>query len=159
MCMKGGLIHQSHDEVKDELCFLAECALTPSAVRDEPLISMSHNRHEGEGNILHENHGDILIRGLWQRGTESILDVQVVHLEAPSYIKRKSDKVLASLERAKQGKYECDCHVVQQTFSPFVLSADGMMGDRVNGVMSQLARLLAKKWHKPYSVHYLSYVH
>ena len=45
------------------LGFLAEKALSPSAFRDEPLISFSQNAQRDEEPILHENRGDLLIRG------------------------------------------------------------------------------------------------
>ena len=37
--MKGGLVHLRHNEIRDELAYLASQALSPSAVRDEPLIN------------------------------------------------------------------------------------------------------------------------
>ena len=150
-CKKGGLVHMRHNEVRDELGFLAECALSPSNVRDEPLINISHCEHRGEGKVLHENRGDLMIRGLWERGLESIVDVQVTNLESPSYRNRKPDKVIEGLEKRKKEKYEQDCLDIRRSFTPFITSVDGLHGRLATGVLKQLAKLLAKKWRKPYS--------
>ena len=42
-CKHGGLVIIRHNEIRDELGHLASLALTPSAVRDKPLIHHSHN--------------------------------------------------------------------------------------------------------------------
>jgi hypothetical protein len=50
-CKKGGLVIFRHNEIRDELVNLAGKALTPSAVRDEPLIKPSRVK-ESEKRML-----------------------------------------------------------------------------------------------------------
>jgi hypothetical protein len=45
-CKVGGLITLRHDEIANELAYLSDKALVPSAKRDEPLIHPdSHSLH------------------------------------------------------------------------------------------------------------------
>ena len=46
-CRKG-IIIQHHDVVKQELVYLMSVALSPSAVRDKPVIYVSQNMQEGD---------------------------------------------------------------------------------------------------------------
>jgi hypothetical protein len=112
-CKKGGLVISRHNEIRDELVDLASKALTPSAVRDEPRIHTSRpavqlstsdqypvtrNLRKRQG----EERGDVLIRGLWQQGTDAIIDVRITDLDAKSNISRAPMKVLAAHEREKK---------------------------------------------------------
>eukprot|EP00978_Attheya_sp_CCMP212_P007141 scaffold16612_cov35-Attheya_sp.AAC.2 len=77
-CKKGGLVIARHNEVKDELEFLATLATSPNAVCDEPFIFpgqatngesncesnacphvQSSNNNEGD-------RGDLLLRAIWE---------------------------------------------------------------------------------------------
>lgn len=42
-CKKGGLVTVRHNEVRDELAYLATLATSSSRVRDEPLIQICHS--------------------------------------------------------------------------------------------------------------------
>jgi hypothetical protein len=83
----GGLVTSRHNDIRDELSDLASKAFIPSAVRDEPKIYFSrsvekktaldqpnpsdtHNLPKTQG----EDRGDLMIRGLWARGTDCIID-------------------------------------------------------------------------------------
>ena len=115
-CKSGGLVISRHNEIRDKLVDLASRAFTPSAVRDEPKIypcrpavelrttdqqPVIRNlcKHQGE------ERGDVLIRGLWQKGTDAIIDVRITALDAKTYISRSPMKVLAQHEREKKWKY------------------------------------------------------
>ena len=76
----------------------------------------------------------------------------MTNLETKSNAERKPDSVLKTLEQRKKGKYEKDCANVNRSFSPFVLSVDGMHGKLAKSVMRQIASLIAKRWRKPYTV-------
>ena len=71
-CKKGGLVISRHNEIRDELIHLAGKALTPSAIRDEPLIQSGRNakgksetttKEESEKMAENDDRGDILLRG------------------------------------------------------------------------------------------------
>ena len=167
-CKVGGLIHQRHDEIKFELMEWASKALTPSAVRVEPLIHTDSTPDEGtktngkskpEAKTNHHcNHsandgqrGDVLVRGLFQRGTECIIDVRVTDLDSISQRSTDPDKVLRKHEKQKKSKYLQACLEQRRTFCPFVVSTDGVLGFEANCLMKRIAAKLAVKWKLPYS--------
>ncbi len=111
-----------HNEIRDELSDLASKALVPSAVRDEPRIHTScavekKTVLEAPGcpvsrnlrKSLGEERGDVLICGLWARGTDCIIDVRVTNTDAKSNLSRDPAKVLEQHEREKKKKYLKDC--------------------------------------------------
>lgn len=114
-CKKGGLVIFRHNEIQDELMNMAGKALTPSAVRDGPLIKTGRVneslRATPNDTIRQQNTeksatgedacGDLLIRGFWARGTDCILDVHVTDTDAKSYCKQPPAKVLESQEKKK----------------------------------------------------------
>ena len=103
-CRRGGLIIQRHDAIKHEVGYLAESALSPSSVRDEPTINCSQETGTSEGGADSGERGDLMIRGMWENGTDCIIDLVVTNLESASHSKRAPMKVLATLEKAKKEK-------------------------------------------------------
>jgi hypothetical protein len=96
-CKKGGLVISRHNEIRDELSDLASKALSRSAVRVEPKIhtcrspevkSDEENKENSAKRLFRNNRdedrGDILIRGLWARGTDCIIDVRITDVDAKS---------------------------------------------------------------------------
>ena len=153
-CKKGGLVILCHNEIKFELQDLAARALIPSVVRDEPQIypGRSSDVEETEGaSTQTEERGDLLIRNLWERQRDCILDVRVTNLDAASNIHRKSEAVLLSHEHEKKKKYLQACLDQRHHFSPFVVSCDGMLGKEAKSVLQNLAGSLSKKSGKSYS--------
>ena len=69
-----------------------------------------------------------------------------------SYDSRDPAKVLASHGQQKKKKYFENCLQQCCSFSPFVISADGLLGFEAKNILKQLARLLVTKWERPYSV-------
>jgi hypothetical protein len=163
-CPKGGLVISRHDEIRDELIDLASKTFSPSAVRDEPKIQKSRNPEvksdeENKDNSMkrlfrnnrNEDRGDILIRGLWERGTDCIIDVRVTDVDAKSNRSKDPHKVLAAHEREKKKKYLGACLEQRRHFSPFVVSTDGLLGKEAKMLLKKLSARLAEKWEKPYS--------
>ena len=78
---KVDLVHQRHDTYAREFgCFL-EAGLTPSAVRNEPLIKTGCARVGGEGSNeddAAELQGDISAFGFWGRGKTAVFDKRIV---------------------------------------------------------------------------------
>ena len=174
-CKKGSLILLRHNEIRDELAFLASQALTPSSVRDEPFIypcrpatmesspatglpattdpatppsPVERNLRKNAGSA---ERGDILIRNCWTQGTDCIIDVRVTDTDAASYRSRPPEKVLAEHERAKKRKYLEACQAQRRDFTPFVVSADGLLGKEAKTLLRQLSSRLAEKYEKAYS--------
>ena len=164
-CKVGGLIIQRHDEINQELASLSTMALRNSSVRAEPLINPGSadkvkKSPPKQGSPTpdtppespdNRDRGDLLVRNLWKQGSDCIIDVRVTNLDAPSYASRDPASVLASHKKQKKKKYVEEFLMQRRTFSPFVLSSDGMLGFEANNVLKQLARILADKWDRPYS--------
>ena len=166
-CKKGGLIFWRHEEVKNELAYLAGRAMAPSAVRNEPLIyvgaprtgtSSSSDSTEGSApnpdqtdGDLKDLRGDLLIRGAWAPGTDLIIDTRVVDTDSKSYITRDPSQVLKQHEREKKNKYLKPCIDQRRHFTPFVVSTDGLIATEGTNLLKMLAARLSKKTQRPYS--------
>ena len=164
-CKRGGLVISQHNEIQDELSNLASKAFFPSAVRDEPRIHTSRasepRSRPGKPaspavkrlfqNNRTEDRGDILVRGLWARGTDCIIDVRITDVDAKSQRSKDPLKVLEAHEREKKKKYLEACLEQRRHFSPFVASTDGLLGKESRTLLTKLSALLAEKWEKPYS--------
>jgi hypothetical protein len=84
-CKKGSLVIFQHDEIQDELVYLAGQALTPSAICNKPLIRPC--RAAGRNNncpatqnsnkaAREDKRGDIILRGFWACGMDCIMDIR-----------------------------------------------------------------------------------
>jgi hypothetical protein len=140
-------------------------ALTSSDVRDEPHIhphsrklekpeptTQEHQVQYCEAKSNDEDRGDILVRGLWQRGTDCITDVRVTDINSKSQRHLTPAKALLKHEREKKSKYLDACIGQGRHFTPFVLSTDGQLGMEAKVLTKRLSALLAAKWDKSYSV-------
>ncbi len=140
-CSLGGLVLACHNELHDEeLADLAVCAFTPSAVHDEPLIhpcpqctpvtplASATSAPSAPPSPPNDDHGDLLIHGLWSSATDCILDVLSTEMDAKTYQSKDPMKVFASQhEKSKKKKYLAYCLAQHCHFIPFILSADGSL--------------------------------
>ena len=89
-----------HNELRGGFADLACKAFTPSHVCDDPLIyqccavKRTKSKPTGPGDTTDpydtppeatEQKGDLLLRDLWQNGTDSVQDMLVVNTDAKSY--------------------------------------------------------------------------
>jgi hypothetical protein len=155
--MKGGLVVNRHEEIKMELAHLGQRA-TPgnNMVRNEPEINPlgrcndpadPENPQDKDG-----NRGDLLIRGLWEDGTDCIIDVRCTDINSDSNINKDPDKVLKAAEKEKKNKYLKACQNQRRHFSPFVVSTCGLIANEGKHVLRQIASKIAKASDKPFSV-------
>ena len=171
-CKTGGLITVRHDEIAGELMDWAAKALTNSAVKPEPYIQLDHIAAKNSAKqpqpkkqtnnpptmppdlqpTKDGERGDIVIRGLFQRGLESIVDVRVTDTDANQHCNQDPMKALATQEKEKKRKYLANCLEQRRSFIPFVVSVDGMLGYEANNLIKCIAKKLADKWKFPYSV-------
>ena len=98
-----------------------------------------------------EDRGDLLVRGLWQRGTHCVIDVRVTNINGKSQRHLVPAKVLAKHEREKKAKHLEACLDQRRHFSPFVFSTDGVIGQEAKTLLKRVSALLADKWSKPYA--------
>jgi hypothetical protein len=151
-CAKGGLVIIRHKELRDALCDMASRAFPPSAVRDEPYIHRccpTQARQPCTPMAENEDRGDLLIRGLWERGTGCILGVRVTDTDAPTYQMNDPHKVLEAAERLKKKKYLQPCLDQCRHFTPFIVS----VGKEANTVLKFLAARTSTKAGNTYEHH------
>ena len=75
-----------------------------------------------------EARGNILVHGLWNKGTGCVLDTRVTDTDARSYAQLSSAQVLKAAERIKKDKYLAPCLARRRGFMPLVYLVDGMAG-------------------------------
>ena len=141
-CRKGGLVIQRHNEIRDALGDLASIAFRN--VIKEPVVKEANIR-DGTPALI----ADISIRGLWEPQAVALLDVRVVDTDAPSHIHRNTVAVLCSAEEEKKRKYNSAAEACRASFTPFVVSTDGMLGREANFLLKRLAQSISIKWEKP----------
>ena len=100
---------------------------------------------------MSNDRGDILIRGLWSTGTDTIIDVRLTNLDTQCQRGKDPDKILKEHEEAKNKKYKEPCKAQRREFSPFVASLDGFIGKTADKIIKKLSRALSEKWSKSYS--------
>ena len=98
-----------------------------------------------------EQKGDLLIHDLWQNGTDSVHDMRVVNTDAQSHNTINPKRCLQEIERRKKRMYLEACLHQRRHLSPFVASADGMLGVEATANLKRLCICLATKWKQPYS--------
>ena len=153
-CAKGGLIIGRHNEIRDEVGNLLIKAFSSSSVRGEPIIQhgLGVEVESGDEDLSPSNErGDILVRGLLERGMESVIDVRVVNAEASSYCRRDIESVLEGAENQKKKKYHNMCMANRKSFIPFVCSSDGVIGDEGQRILKIISKRLARKWKRSFS--------
>ena len=92
-----------------------------------------------------------MIRGLWARGTDCIIDMRITDVDAKSNLSKHPDKVLIAHEKEKRKKYLKACLERRRYFTPFVVSTDGLLGKEAKTLLKKILALLAEKWEKSYS--------
>ena len=75
-----------------------------------------------------EQKGDLLIRDLWQQGTDSVNDMRVVNTDTLTHTTKDLEKSPHEAERGEKRIYLEACLHQRQHFFPFVASVDGLLG-------------------------------
>ena len=74
----GGLIISPHNKIRYNIIQLSQKSFPPNCICNEPLIHKGRIISEGEvyhGSSITETRGDILIRGLWERQMDAIIEI------------------------------------------------------------------------------------
>jgi hypothetical protein len=141
---------------------MAGKVLTPSAVRDEPLIKPCRAKESVKTiptkDTIQEKmeqmatgedgRGDLLNRGfVWARSTDYILVVRVTDTDAKSYSKRAPAKALESQENEKKRKYLEACLERRCHFTPFSAQRMNLRQTSSSQTRQQMAKvILASMW-------------
>ena len=83
----------------------------------------------------------MLVRGLWGRQVDAIIDVTLGDADVDSYKYEPMTALLARWETIKNYKHGKDCHYQRKHFLPFVLLVDGMLEREAQVVLLQLSRV------------------
>ena len=98
-CKTGGLVHQAHDELRDEIAILAKQAYLPSAVQLEPPI---RNNSDSTTENYSQERGDIGIRGFWAKQFDCIVDIRITYPESNSNRNSTVEKLIEKQEKEKK---------------------------------------------------------
>ena len=91
------------------------------------------------------------MRGLWNKSTDCIIDVRLTDTDQSTYLTKSPSEVLEQHEKEKKTKYAKKCLDQQRTFTPFVVTVDGMLGKEANSLLKHIAHLFVAKWDLTYS--------
>jgi hypothetical protein len=109
-------------------------------VPNHPVVVCNFRKNRGK------DRGDVLIRGLWARGTDCIIDMRITDVDAKSNLSNHPDKVLIVHEKEKKKKYPDACLEQRRHLTPFVVSTDGLLRKEAKTLLKKILALLAKKW-------------
>ena len=70
--------------------------------------------------------------GVWQHQDFTLFDIRVVDSNAPSYLNKTPQLVLATAKRDKKSKYNQACESHHASFTPLCITVDGMLGAGFN---------------------------
>jgi hypothetical protein len=119
----------------------------PELVPNPPAVTRNWHKKQGE------LRGDLLIRGLWARGTDCIIDVRVTDTDAKSNLSKDPAKVLESQEKEKKKRKSlASCVAQRRHFTPYLVSTNGLLGKKAKCLLKKLSTALADKWEKLYAV-------
>lgn len=136
-CKRGGLVIQRHNEIRDSLGDL--CALSFPAIVREPVV---REANDSASALV----ADLGVRGVWQPQTTTLIDVRVVDTDAPSYVNNPVSKILQTAESEKSNKYLSASLDRRASFSPFVVSIDGVLGREAECLLKVISDSLSRKW-------------
>ena len=119
---------------------------------DNSTTSTSTQSNQTTSNIPSDERGDLLVKNVWATGTDCIIDVRMTDTDSPSYLNDTPADVIENQEKQKKRKYVNSCLKQRRTFTPFVLSVDGLLGKEAKSFLKAISTHLSSKWDQPYSV-------
>ena len=81
----------------------------------------------------------------WSPITNCIINVRMTDTDGKSYLDDSPEDTLAKHEQQKTRKYVNSCLKQQSTFTPFILSVDGLLRREANSLLKAISTHLAKK--------------
>jgi hypothetical protein len=113
-------------------------------VQKEVVVKERSSVQEADGSetIINGLRADLTIRGLREPQEVAFLDVRVVDSDAASYVSHPAMHALTSAEDEKIRKYHDACESQGGSFTPFIMSADGVLAPKF---LETLATRLTEK--------------
>eukprot|EP00731_Ephydatia_muelleri_P003054 Em0001g3054a len=142
---RGGLVILRHNEICDCIDDLAS-QVWPQVIK-EPIVNETTATSSDPGLRL-----DLGIRGVWQPQVEALFDIRVIDTDAPSHCHRAPNAILESSSQEKKRIYKKAVEDRRGTFTPFVLSVDGLLHKEASHFIKHMATALSSEWDKAYSI-------
>ena len=95
--------------------------------------------------------GKLMLRDLWNNGTDSVHNMRVVNTDAKSYWEKSPEKYMEEVEKSKKKMYLERCFHQRRHFSSFVASVDELLKVEATDTLKRTASRLASKWRQSYS--------
>lgn len=143
-CKKGGMVTLRHNEIRDAFGDLA--GLVWRDIKREPIVRESSDS-EGIPALV----ADLGVRGVWQHQAEALFDIRVTDTDAQSYLSRTIPSILASAETQKKQKYHYACQQRHASFTPLVVTTEGIFGNEAKVFINRLIDQLSLKWERSHS--------
>ena len=142
LILKGGLVILRHNEIRDCIGDLAS-QVWPQVIK-EPIVNEATATSSDPGLRL-----DLGIRGVWQPQVEALFDVRVIDTDAPSHCHRAPNAILESSSQEKKRIYKKAVEDIRGTFTPFVLSVDGLLHKEASHFINTWPLLCLQSGTKP----------
>ena len=130
-----------HNKLHDWVDNISGKSFTPLYMCNDPLINTGRAMKEGKEQTTgsppnytpasketSDQKGYLLIRDLWQRGTNSIRNMHVVNNDALSHQNKSLEKCLQTSEKEEERNYLEACLPQRRHFYPFLISVDSLLG-------------------------------
>ena len=115
-------------------------------VQREPVIRESNPQYETPALIA-----DLFCRGVYVRQEGASFDFRVSDTDAISFQNRSPMSVFHSAEVEKKTIYSDACQERHMSFTPLVVSVNGMLAPEFANFLRRKGEALSTKWEKPYS--------
>ena len=152
-CKKGGFIHAHQDNLRNlEVALLSEVCKDVSV---EPHLQPVTGEESDlwSANTEDEVCLDVKARGFYRQGQCAFFDIRIAYLNAVSNKSQATEKILLRHENEKKRAYNRKVIEIQQgVFTPSVFGTNGAMGKECAIFHKILAKKLAVKYDKPYSM-------
>ena len=133
--------------VRDDPLIFSGCAVQRKKAKpSRPKFPSTKQKSEAT-----EQKGALLIREIWQNGTNSVHHMSIVNTEARSYLTKTLEKCLQEAERATKNIYLEACLHQLCHLLPFFASADGLLGVETGESLKILSSRPATKQQQTYS--------
>ena len=150
-CKLGGYVILRHNTIRDITAELLQMVCKDVEI-EPPLMPVPNNYHLPTGtNTKEEARLDVSARGMWSNLDRALVDIRVLHPQAPSNSNCSIKQMYHSHEHSK--KYEYNARVIQiekATFTPLVFATTGGMGNEATRFMKRLAEKISIKKDQRY---------
>ncbi|PFX26663.1 hypothetical protein AWC38_SpisGene8659 [Stylophora pistillata] len=151
VCKKGGFIIQRHNELRDlEAEFLG--IVCKDVELESQLQDTTGEQLNSGSNMVQDARLDIHARGFWEHNRSAFFHIRVCHPNAESYRNLKPQQIYRMHENEKKRSYSRHVLYIEHgSFTPFVFTSTGGMGQERLRYHSRLAELIAEKKGENYS--------